>query len=122
MWTLFRAMSNASAKIVATFFMVLFLIMVGILFMPKAYNSVNDFANYLANLDWIRNPGFGDQGVAVTRVFINEASIFGIVMTLIARTMVEILWWGFGQLWKLVNSDEDEAKRPGKGAPDYYAE
>ena len=109
MWILFRSMSNASAKILATFFMVLILIMLGIIFAPAAFNGVNDFANYLANLDMIRNPNFGEQGVAVTRVFINESSIFGIVMTLIARVFVEVIWWGAGALWALVNPPDEAA-------------
>ena len=107
MWTLIRALSNGSAKILATFFMVLILMMLGVLFVPSAFNGVNDVANYLANLDMIRNPNLGDQGIAVFRVFINEAAIFGILMTLIARVVVELIWWCSAQLWKLVNPPED---------------
>lgn len=107
MWILFRSLSNASAKIIATFFMVLVLMMLGVFFIPSAFNSVNDFANYIANLDMIRNPDVGEQGVAVTRVFINESSIFGILMTLIARIVVEIIWWICGALWKIVNPPEE---------------
>ena len=109
MWILFRSLSNASAKILATFFMVLVLMMIGVFLLPSAFNSVNDFANYIANLDMIRNPDVGEQGVAVTRVFINESSIFGILMPLIARVFVEIIWWGFGALWKMVNPPEETA-------------
>jgi len=107
MWVFFRTLSSASAKIVATFFMVLILIMLGVLFVPSAFNSVNDFANHLANMDMVRNPDIGEQGVAVTRVFINESSIFGIIMTLIARVFVELIWWGVGRLWRLVNPKDD---------------
>lgn len=121
MWILLRSMSTASFKIIATFFMVLVLIMLGIMFAPGAFNGVNDFANYLANLDWVRNPDLGEQGVAVTRVFINEASIFGILMTLIARIVVEIIWFSSIALWRLVNPSEpkvaavveDAAAKPG---------
>ncbi|MEP1142079.1 MAG: hypothetical protein ABJH52_00035 [Henriciella sp.] len=110
MFMFFRALSNASAKIIATFFMVLVLIMLGVLFVPSAFNGVNDFANYIANMEWVRNPDFGEQGVAVTRVFINESSIFGIVMTLIARVFVELIWWLSGLLWRTVNPpDETQA-------------
>jgi len=86
--------------------MVLILMMLGVLFVPSVFNGVNDFANYLANLDMIRNPNLGDQGIAVFRVFINEAAIFGILMTLIARIVVEIIWWGSAKLWTLVNPPE----------------
>jgi len=127
MWLLAKALSNASAKIIATFFMVLFLIMLGILFFPGAYNGVNDFANWIANLDFIRNPDFGEQGVAVTRVFINEATIFGIVTTLIARIVVELIFFSSGALWRMVNP-KDEAQAKSETAPQsvqreqYYTE
>lgn len=113
MWVFVRALSNASAKIIATFFMVLFLIMIGILFFPGAYNAVNDFANYLANLEMVRNPNLGEQGVAVTRVFINEATIFGVLCTLIARAVVEVIFFLMALLWRLANGkpvDPVEAK------------
>ncbi len=118
MWMLVRSMSNASSKILATFFMVLILMMLGVLFVPSVFNGVNDFANYIANLNWIRNPSLGEQGVAVFRVFINEASIFGILMTLIARIVVEILWWGSAQLWRMVNPPEP--KPTGDPSGGYY--
>ena len=107
MWIFVRSLSSASAKIVATFFMVLVLIMLGVMFVPSAFNSVNDFANYLANLEMVRNPDIGEQGVAVTRVFINESSIFGIIMTLIARIFVELIWWGVGRLWRIANPRDE---------------
>lgn len=126
MWLLAKALSNASAKIIATFFMVLFLIMLGILFFPGAYNGVNDFANWIANLDFIRNPDFGEQGVAVTRVFINEATIFGIVTTLIARIVVELIFFSSGALWRMVNPKEDAPKSAATAEPapreQYYTE
>lgn len=120
MWILFRSFSNASSKIIATFFMVLLLMMLGVLFAPGVFNSVNDFANYIANLNWVRNPSLGEQGVAVFRVFINEASIFGILMTLIARAVVELLWWGTAQLWRTVNPPEPEATLQAKQGDSYY--
>ncbi|MEL7540811.1 MAG: hypothetical protein AAGJ51_07895 [Pseudomonadota bacterium] len=107
MWIFFKSLSSASSKIIATFFMVLVLIMLGVMFVPSAFNGVNDFANYLANLNWVRNPDIGEQGVAVTRVFINESSIFGIIMTLIARIVVELIWWGCARLWRLVNPRDE---------------
>ena len=85
----------------------LLLMMLGVLFVPGIFNGVNDFANYIANMEAIRNPNLGEQGVAVFRVFINEASIFGILMTLIARVFVEVIWWICGQLWRMVNPPEE---------------
>lgn len=120
MFLLFKALSNASVKIVATFFMVLFLILFGILFVPSAYNGVNDFANWIANLDMVRNPDFGEQGKALMRQFINEASIFGIVLTLIARMIVEIIWALSAALWRLVNPKDDVAASAPSEKQGYY--
>ncbi len=121
MFLLFKALSNASVKIVATFFMVLVLIVFGILFVPSAYNGVNDFANWIANWDMIRNPDFGEQGKALMRQFINEASIFGIVLTLIARMIVEVIWAVSAALWRLVNPKEDEfVAASSSEKPSYY--
>ena len=64
---------------------------------------------------------FGEQGVAVFRVFINEASIFGILMTLIARAVVELLWWGVARLWRTVNPPEPEATLQTKESGNYYS-
>ncbi len=121
MWLLFRSLSNASSKILATFFMVLVLMMLGVLFVPSVFNGVNDFANYIANLGWIRNPNLGDQGVAVFRVFINEASIFGILMTLIARVVVELIWWSSGQLWRMANPPEAPLPSSSEKSASFYS-
>lgn len=121
MWILFRSLSNASSKILATFFMVLVLMMLGVLFAPSAFNGVNDFANYIANLNWIRNPNLGEQGVAVFRVFINEASIFGILMTLIARVVVELIWWGSSRLWRMVNPPEAPVATSNEKSASFYS-
>lgn len=121
MFLLFKALSNASVKIIATFFMVLFLIFFGILFVPSAYNGVNDFANWIANFDAVRNPDFGEQGKAVMRLFINEASLFGIIMTLIARMLVEVIWAVSAALWRVANpKDEPVAPTPSSEQPGYY--
>ena len=121
MWLLFRSLSNASSKILATFFMVLVLMMLGVLFVPTAFNGVNDFANYIANLNWIRNPNLGEQGVAVFRVFINEASIFGILMTLIARVVVELIWWSSARLWRMVNPPDAPITASGDKSKGFYS-
>lgn len=120
MWTLFRAMSSAGTKIVATFFMVLVLIMFSILFWPAGFNALNDFANLIANTEMIRNPDLSERGVTLTRLFINEASIFGIILTLVARMVVEILWFGTLFLWRVANPRTEP--QSGSDAQNYYAE
>lgn len=103
MWMLVWLMLNVLFKIFVIFFMVLILMMLGVLFVLSVFNGVNDFVNYIVNLNWIRNLSFGEQGVVVFCVFINEVLIFGILMMLIVWIVVEILWWGSVQLWCMVN-------------------
>ena len=120
MWMLVRAMSSAGSKIVATFFMVLVLIMFSILFWPAGFNALNDFANVIANTEMIRNPDLSDRGVTLTRLFINEASIFGILLTLVARMVVEIIWFTTILLWRVANPKSEP--QTGDEAQRYYAE
>ena len=91
MLSVLKTLSSAGSKIIATFFMVLILIMLSVLFFPQGFNLVSDAANHLANLEIARNPPVSERGKTLVRLFINEASIFGILITLIARMVVEIL-------------------------------
>jgi hypothetical protein len=100
------ALSNASAKLVATFFMVIFLMLLGLVFFPTQLNQLNDFANHVANWNWIRNPDIPEQGKFLFRTLVNESTIFGILTTLIARMVVEIIFWLAVRLWKMVNPEE----------------
>jgi hypothetical protein len=118
MLSVLKTLSSAGSKIIATFFMVLILIMLSVLFFPQGFNRVSDAANHLANLEIARNPPVSERGKTLVRLFINEASIFGILITLIARMVVEILilLWMF--LWRLVNppagpDNESQPVRPG---------
>jgi len=103
MWVFVRVMSNASAKIVATFFMVIVLMLAGLVLFPQQLNQLNDFANYIANQEWIRNPDIPEQGKFLFRTLVNESTIFGILMTLIARAIVEILFFLIGLMWRVAN-------------------
>ncbi len=102
--TVVKKLSGAAGKIVATFFMVLVLILLSVLFFPQGFNLVNDAANHLANLDVVRNPPISERGKTLSRLFINEASIFGILITLIARLVVEVLIMCVAFLAQLVGS------------------
>ncbi len=121
MFSVLKALSNASSKIVATFIVAIFLILLSIMFYPQAYLAMDDFANWLANLDFMRNPTDNKQGTAVVRVLINEATIFGVVTTLVARMIVELVWLGCIALWRMVNPPEDKpAEASSDGAKAYY--
>ncbi len=107
MLSVLKALSKASTKIFLTFVVAIFLILLSILFYPDAYLMLDDFANWLANLDFMRNPSDNKQSNAVVRVLVNEATIFGVVTTLVARMIVELGFMLFGGLWKMVNPPED---------------
>ncbi|MCH2456910.1 hypothetical protein [Henriciella marina] len=108
MLRLLSGFSIASTKIVATFFMVILLMLLGIVFFPRQLNQINDVANWIANLDFVRNPDIPQTAVAVFRNFVNETTIFGILMTLIARAFVEFIFWICAALWRVANPREDE--------------
>ena len=111
MWALGRAMSNASAKLVATFFMVIFLMLLGLVYFPTQLNQLNDFANVVANWEMIRNPDIPEQGKFLFRTLVNESTVFGILTTLIARAVVEVLFYLLGLMWRVANREpEAEAK------------
>ncbi|MDJ0921276.1 MAG: hypothetical protein QNI84_09120 [Henriciella sp.] len=120
MLTVFRALSMASTKIVLTFIVAIFLIMLSILFYPQAYLTMDDFANWLANLDLMRNPSDNSQSNAVVRLLINEATIFGVVTTLVARIIVELLFLLFGGLWRIANPPEPGEAPKEKSKMSFY--
>ena len=120
MWVLTKALSMATTKIVLTFIVAIFLIILSILFYPTAYLAMDDFANWLANLDMIRNPSDNKQSTAVVRVLVSETTIFGVVTTLVARMSVEIGFVGTSALWRVVNPPEPEAKLESKESGNYY--
>jgi len=120
MWTVARALGLASTKIVLTFIVAIFLIMLSILFYPEAYLRMDDFANWLANLDLMRNPSESNQSNAVVRLLINEATIFGVVTTLTARILVELAFLFFGGLWRLVNPPEEGEEPKKKSSVSFY--
>jgi len=123
MWKLLRGFSLVSSKIVATFFMVIFLMLLGFAFFPDLLNRLSDFTNWIEG--YIRDPDMDERGKFLFRTLVNENTIFGIIMTLIARAVVEFIFWISGVLWRLVNPPEekDEAPAPkpvGDAPPTYY--
>lgn len=98
MLSLLGLFSKASAKIIATFIMVIVLMLLGFAFFPGLLNALSDFANYLES--HVRNPNLDEQGTFLFRTLINENTIFGIISTIIARAVVELFAWIFGASWK----------------------
>lgn len=110
MWiSLAKSMTNASAKLIATFFVVLGLMLLAFAFFPSAINELREAIQQFLLTDFMRDPPLSEQGELLFDMLINEASIFGIVMTLIARMIVEIIFWCSVRLWLLVNPPEPHA-------------
>ena len=79
-------------------------------------------ANWIESM--IRDPSMDDRGKFLFRTLVNENTIFGIIMTLIARALIEFIFWVSGMLWRLVNPPEPQpanpAARPVSDAPPTY--
>lgn len=98
MFSLLGLFGKASAKIIATFVMVIVLMLLGFAFFPGLLNKLSDVANLLES--YVRNPNLDEQGTFLFRTLINENTIFGILTTIIARAVVEFFAWVFGSIWK----------------------
>ncbi len=102
MFSLLKLFSKASAKLMATFIMVIVLMLLGFAFFPGMLNALSDLANTLEG--YVRNPGLDEQGTFLFRTLVNENTIFGILSTLIARAVVEFFAWVFGGLFKRIRA------------------
>lgn len=100
MLNLLGLFGRASTKLLATFVTVIVLMLLGFAFFPSALNALNDFANYLEG--HLRNPPLNEQATVLFRTLVNENTIFGIIMTMIARSVVELFALFFGRSWKMV--------------------
>ena len=107
-WMLLRS----SSKIMATFIVLIFITFVMILFLPGVYVWLQNLAEGID--DYVRNPPMEPQQVAVYRFFVNGATILSVIMTLIARSLVEVAAWTGGRLFsglrKEAELDKAEAK------------
>lgn len=124
MLKLLGGFTMVSSKIVLTFFMVIFLLLVGFAFFPDVLNRLQDFTNWIEGQ--IRDPDIDERGKYLFRTLVNENTIFGIIMTLIARALIEFIFWICGIMWRAVNPPEEEETTPGRAPamsdapPTYY--
>ena len=124
MLSLVKTLSNASAKLIATFFMVIILMLLAFAFFPNGINALKESIQQFMLTDAMRNPPLNAQGEMLFDLLINESTVFGIIMTLLARMIVEMISWGMVRLWRLVNPKSDEAitgQTAGK-SQQYYTE
>ncbi|MEL6473210.1 MAG: hypothetical protein AAFQ21_03940 [Pseudomonadota bacterium] len=120
MMTFLGMFSRASAKLVATFITVILLMMLSFAVMPWAITGLQNFIETLDALT--RDPPLNDQAKVLYRTLVNENTMFGIVMTIIARAIVETVAWIGGRLF--TGSTEPKPRTPTApgpgGATDYY--
>jgi hypothetical protein len=111
MLTILGLFGKASAKIIATFVMVIVLMLLGFMFFPGLLNQLSDLANYLEG--HVRNPGLDEQGTFLFRTLINENTIFGMLATIIARAVVEFFAWIFGSIWTSMRGPKNVSNAEG---------
>jgi len=95
--------TRASAKLAATFVVVIMLMLAGFAFFPGAVNALSDFTNYIEG--YLRNPPLNEQATVLFRTLVNEQTIFGIIVTMLARSIVEFFAWFFGRGTKMLYAD-----------------
>ncbi len=99
MFSLLGSMTRASAKLVASFALVIVILVLAFAFEPGWVRGFQDWIELLN--DQLRTPPMlDDQGLILYRTLVNENTIFGIIMTLVSRAIIEFIAWCFGQLFK----------------------
>lgn len=96
--------ARASAKMIATFVVMVAFFLLCLLYFPGAIVSLQDFSQYLETE--VRNPPIDDVSKSVYRMLVNDGTILGVLATIIARLFVEIVSWIGGSLWALRKGDE----------------
>lgn len=113
-WGLFRV----STKLVATAALSLGLIILGFLFAPNVLSAVYDFADVVEKwLPTAKELNLKDLGGALYRQVVNDTMVFGVLLTLIARIVVEFVWGLFALLF---GGKPDPDGSPVTGGLDYF--
>ena len=107
MLSLLGVFSRASAKLAATFVVVIILMILAFAVAPGAIVGLQDMVEDLNEM--LRNPPLNQQATVLYRTLVNENTIFGILMTLIARAIVETCAFGGGRAWKAMRGDTSNA-------------
>lgn len=112
-WGIFRV----STKLVATAVLSIVILIFGLLFAPNVLSGVYDFADVVERwLPTAQELNLRDQGGAFYRQFVNDTMIFGILLTLIARVIVELTWGLFALAFGKRRGDTDLSPLPGAGS------
>lgn len=105
MLTLFGMFARASTKLLATFVVVIIMMVLAFAFFPQAIVWMQDFIEMLD--ERLRNPPIQEQAKVLYRTLVNENTMFGIIMTIIARMVVELIAWAGGSIWKAMGHGGD---------------
>mgnify|MGYP001266629586 CR=1 FL=1 len=98
-FSLLGSVVRSSTKLFISFVVVIALMVLAFAFAPGLIRQSQDWIEVLN--DMVRTPPMlDDQGLILYRTLVNENTIFGIIMTLLARSLVEIFAWIFGRLMK----------------------
>jgi len=96
MMMLLGSLTRASTKLVLSFVLVIVIMVLCFAFAPGMIRALQDFIQVMYS--WIYTPPLlNDQGLILYRTLVNEATIFGILLTLLARAIIEMCAFAFGQ-------------------------
>lgn len=98
MLNLLGMFSRASAKLMATFVVVILLMIAAFAVAPGTITGLQDFVETIN--ESLRNPPLADQPKVLYRTLVNENTIFGILMTILARAIVETVAWACGAAYR----------------------
>ena len=110
MISLLGSLGRSSTKLVLSFVLVIVIMILCFAFAPGVIRWMQDWIEGIN--DMIRTPPMlTDQGLILYRTLVNESTIFGILMTLVSRGLIEIAAWSFTQGF-------NAARGKGKPKPD----
>ncbi|MEM1105977.1 MAG: hypothetical protein AAGH87_06265 [Pseudomonadota bacterium] len=96
MMLLLGSLTRASTKLVLSFVLVIVIMVLCFAFAPGLIRGMQDWIENLNEL--LRTPPLlSDQGLILYRTLVNENTIFGILLTLLARAIIEVCAFAFGQ-------------------------
>ena len=89
---------RATSKLVLTFVVALALFVLSFMYFPQGILALQDAAQFLGGA--LGEPGFlGDQAKVLYRTFITESTILCILVTAIARVLIEAASYLFGGMF-----------------------
>ncbi len=98
MFSLMGSLARSSTKLFISFILVIVMLVLAFAFAPGLVRGFQDWIELIN--DMIRTPPLlDDQGLILYRTLVNENTIFGILMTLLSRAIVEIIAWTFGHMF-----------------------